>query len=235
MGTQEGGNAPVANMLGQAAILRLLTNQTPGQFSVDQAVHNLDPEALAAAAKMSQGLLPTAAQVMSDTTIRRGQDMGAAASAASNALGWGELAARGAIAELDARVRLELGRMSSGTGSTVTLADAPELFGVYTRSLEALGQAQTPAERQSWTSAAQGIGQLLTGMGFQMPAMNPSTDQGQFAPIPGVGGILPWNWPGVGAPARTTLPMQVSPQQIQQWTTGAYNLMNPQPFRFGSP
>lgn len=223
----EGAPRQVANMLGEAGILRMLTNQTPGQFSLDQATHNMQPEQLNQAARMNLGLELTPAQMASNSLIARGQDLNYSTGMASNRLGWAQLAQQGELGMLGLQMQSQLALLQSTGKSGLQINDIPEMIAIQNNLMEQLGKAQTPAAKQQLEASVGTINSLLNSLGVPTPQITPGS--GQMTPVGGFGGLLPWNWNN-----RTTLPMY-DPRTAPAQQQGAQNLMNPQPFRFGMP
>jgi hypothetical protein len=218
--TAGGSNQPVANMLGEAGVLRTLTGLTPGAFSLDQAVHNLSPEETNAAARMAQGLQLNAPQMAANALTARGQDLGYSSSMAGNRLGWADLAQRGELGYLNLAMQQQLSAAQAGGRGGLQINDIPELVKTQQSLVEALSKSNTPAQRQMLLNSLGTTNSLLNSLGVPTPQINPTEDVNQFSPF----NILhPWatNQPG----GRSTLPMY-NPQGAQQFT-------NPQPFNFG--
>jgi hypothetical protein len=199
----------VGNMLGETGILKFLTGMTPGQFSMDQAVHNLQPEEITAAARMSQGLQLTAPQAASNALTARGQDLGYSSSMASNRLGWASLAQQGELGYLDLQMRQQLATMQGGGKGGLQINDIPEIVRVQQSLTQDLQKATTPAARQALLNYLGTVNTLLNSMGVPTQQINPVEDVNQFTPF----NILhPWQtwqpgqFPG-GVPGRVPLPM----------------------------
>lgn len=221
-----GSNAPVANMLGEAAVLRLLAGMSPGQFSMDQATHNLQPEQLNQAAEISAGLSLSAPQIAANSLTARGQDLGYASSMAGNRLGWASLAQQGELGYLNLAMQGQVALAQSTGKNGLTIQDIPELVAIQNTLTENLAKAQTPAARQQFMSGLGTVNSLLNGLGVPTPQVNPTQDVNQFNPMR----ILqPSTWGN-----RTTLPMYQPPTTLQM--QGAQNFLNPAaPFNFGFP
>jgi hypothetical protein len=189
----------VGNMLGETGILKFLTGMTPGQFSLDQAVHNLQPEEITAAARMSQGLQLTAPQAASNALTARGQDLGYSSSMAGNRLGWASLAQQGELGYLDLAMRQQLATMQAGGKGGLQINDIPELVKTQQSLIEALGKSATPAQRQSYLNSLGTVNSLLNSMGVPTPQINPTEDVNQFSPLKW---LRPSTWD-----SRGTLPM----------------------------
>jgi hypothetical protein len=156
----------IANMFGNAFLMKSFAGLTPGQFSVDQAVHNLDPQELASAARISSDLLPGASQQLSASIARRGQDLGYAQGMASNRLGWASLAQQGAlgIAQLQMQMQ-EMGARVAG-GQRLTPAQGVEVINLIGQLTTDLQKAPNPATRQLYSTAIQNAQQLLGASGL---------------------------------------------------------------------
>lgn len=224
--TAGGSNQPVANMLGEAGFLKMLTGMSPGQFSLDQAQHNLQPEQVSQAARINLGIEQSPAQLAQNAIAMRGQDLGYASSMASNRLGWAQLAQQGELGYLNLAMQGQVALAQSTGKNGLTIQDIPELVAIQNTLTENLAKARTPAARQQFMSGLGTVNSLLNGLGVPTPQVNPVQDVNQFNPMR----ILqPSTWGN-----RTTLPMYQppTPQQVQ----GAQNFLNPAaPFNFGFP
>lgn len=226
--TAGGVNQPVANMLGEAGVLRALTNMTPGQFSLDQATHNLNPEEVNAAARMAQGLALTAPQQAANALTARGQDMGYSSSMAGNRLGWAQLAQQGELGYLNLAMQQQLATMQAGTKGTLQINDIPELVKTQQTLTDALAKSSTPAQRQMYLNSMGTVNSLLNSLGVPTPQISPTGDVNQFTPF---NPLHPWQtWQSGG---RGTLPMYV-PGQQQQQQQGAQQFLSPSPGMFGT-
>lgn len=209
----------VSNMLGDAGILKLISGLSPGQFSMDQATHNLQPEQLNQAAEISAGLALSAPQNAANALTMRGQDIGYASSMAGNRLGWAQLAQQGELGYLNLAMQGQLA-MAQATGkSGLSIGDVPELVAIQNTLTENLTKAQTPAARQQFLSSLGTINSLLNSLGVPTPQVNPTEDVNQFNTSrflqPSTwNGMTPWS-------ARSPLPM-VSPGAV-----GPINLGSP--------
>lgn len=223
LGSSDGSNRPLANMLGEASVLRLLTNMTPGQFSLDQAVHNLSPEETNAAARMSQGLQLNAPQVAANALTARGQDLSYSASMAGNRLGWADLAQRGELGYLNLAMQHQLAVSQAGGRGALQVNDIPELVKTQQSLVDALSKSNTPAQRQMYLNSLGTVNSLLNSMGVPTPQINPTGDVNQFIPQ---NYLQPWD--SDAFQSRRTLPMYnpATPQQL----LGAQQFMNPTPF-----
>ncbi len=224
--TAGGSNQPVANMLGETGVLRMLSGMSPGQFSLDQATHNLQPEQINRAAEISAGLSLSAPQVAGNALTARGQDLGYASSMAGNRLGWASLAQQGELAYLNMAMQGQAALAQATGKSGLTVGDIPELVAIQNTLTENLTKAQTPAARQQFISGLGTVHSLLNGLGVPTPQVDPIQDVNQFNPRRY---LQPSTWGN-----RTTLPMYQpgTPQQQQ----GAQNFLNSaSPFNFGFP
>lgn len=224
--TAGGSNQPVTNMLGEAGVLRMLSGMTPGQFSLDQATHNLQPEQITQAAEISAGLALSAPQAASNALTARGQDLGYASSMAGNRLGWAQLAQQGELGMLGLQLEGQRALLSATGKSSLQITDVPELVALQNTLTENLTKAQTPAARQQYMSSLGTVNSLLNSLGVPTPQVDPVADQNQFNPSRM---LQPGSWGN-----RTTLPMYqpATQQQLQ----GAQNFLNPaSPFNFGFP
>lgn len=210
--TSGGVNQPVANMLGEAGVLRMLTNMTPGQFSLDQATHNMHPEEINSAARMAQGLTLTAPQVAANALTSRGQDLSYSASMSGNRLGWADLAQRGELGYLNLAMQQQLAGAQAGARGSLQMNDIPEMVRTQLALTEALKKTNTPAERQMNLNSLGTINSLLNSMGVPTPQINPTGDVNQFTPFNLLHPVQTWQSGG-----RSTLPTwtPASPQQLQ--------------------
>lgn len=213
----------VRDMLGEAGLLRMLTGMAPGQFSLDQATHNMQPEQINQAAEIAAGLSLSAPQAAGNALTARGQDLGYASSMAGNRLGWASLAQQGELGYLNLAMQNQAALAQATGKSGLSVQDIPELVAIQNTLTENLSKAQTPAARQQFMSGLGTVNSLLNGLGVPTPQVNPTQDVNQFNPMR----ILqPSTWG-----QRSTLPMY-NPQAGQ----GAQNFLNPAaPFNFGFP
>lgn len=226
------GIPQVRNMLGEAGFLRMLTGMSPGQFSLDQATHNLQPEQLNQAAQISTGLALSAPQIAGNALTARGQDLSYSATMAGNRLGWARLAQEGELGYLQLAMQGQLALAQSSGRSGLTVGDIPELVAIQNTLTENLGKAQTPAARQQFMSGLGTVNSLLNSLGVPTPQVDPVGDVNQFNTWRL---FQPSTWGN-----RTTLPMYVpqTPEQQQMNQQGYQNLMgNNRPFTgtFGFP
>jgi hypothetical protein len=170
----------VASMLGQAGVIRQLSGLTPGAFSIDQAIHNLEPEQIHAAGLMGANLAPTAAQSLSANVAMRGQDLDYGAAMAGNRLGWANLAQGGQLGMLDLSLRKYLGEMQINGRSSLGISDIPELVKTQQSLVTNLQGAVTPAARQSYLNSLGTVNSLLNSLGVPTPQIDPTGDVNQF-------------------------------------------------------
>lgn len=222
----------VATMMGQAGLIRQLSGMSPGQFSVDQAVHNLDPDQIHLAGQMSAGLAPTAPQSLQASVAMRGQDLDYGAAMAGNRLGWANLVQSGQLGMLDLQVRKYLGELQINGRSSLGISDIPELVKTQQALTTNLQGAITPAARQSYLNSLGTVNSLLNSLGVPTQQINPVGDVNQFN-----SGNWLHPWSSGLFENRGTLPTYQPPtQQMQQ---GAQNFFGgtqlPFPYSFQQP
>jgi hypothetical protein len=221
----------VASMLGQAGLIRQLTGQTPGAFSIDQAIHNMHPEEVNSAARMASGLTPNAGQQLSAQVEMRGQDLGYSTSMAGNRLGWANLAQSGQLGMLDLQVRKYLGEVQMNGRASLGITDIPELVKTQQSLVTNLQGAVTPAARQQYLNSLGTVNSLLNSLGVPTPQVDPTGDVNQFNSgnllHPGTSGLFE---------GRRTLPVY---QPGMQYPQGAQQFFNPAqvpfPYSFQQP
>lgn len=197
----------VSGMLGNASVLRLLTGQTPGQFSLDQSLHQLDPAELTSAARMGVGLEPTAQQMIGNQlqqqsigVAAQGNALQYQASMANNRLGWADLAQRGELGHLNLAQDAQLRALQLGSQGSLQMGDAPEIIRTTATLTEELRRANSPAVRQQILSMIQKNNLMLRQLGFSAPDIDP-TDTRFRQPPP------------IGAPITVGTPTPVAPVQ----------------------
>ena len=221
----------VADMLGQAGLIRQFSGMSPGQFSVDQAVHNLDPDQVRLAGQMSAGLAPTAPQNLQASVAMRGQDMDYGASMAGNRLGWANLAQGGQLGMLGLQMQKYLGEMQMGARSSLGINDIPELVKTQQSLVTNLQGAATPAARQQYLNSLGTVNSLLNSLGVPTPQVNPAGDVNQFT-----NGNLLHPWSSGLFEGRGTLPTYQPQQQMQQGTQNFFGgTQLPFPYSFQQP